>query len=91
MPALAFREDTQLTKLPPVDVTARFWGPRGAGTAAVVSTLPKLMLVPEPELYLDHLQVAPDTRGAVRVALRVGGELRFRAGAGDFALEHDEE
>ena len=91
MPPLAFRLDTQLTRVPAAPVTTRFWGPRGVRTDAVVSTLPNLTLVPMPELYLDRLQMTPRARGGVRAAVRVGGPLPFRARPGTFVLEPDEE
>jgi hypothetical protein len=88
---VAFPIDTQLTTIPSPPATVRFWSPSGSRTVAHVSTLPGLALVTEPELYLDHLQVAPTARDAVRAAIRVGAPLEFQAGPGDFALDHDEE
>lgn len=91
MPPVALPVDTQVMNMPSPPAIVRFWSPGGARTVAAVSTLPKLTAVPEVELRLDYLRVALPARGAVRAAVRVGEALPFRAGAGDFVLDDDEE
>ncbi len=90
MTALAYREDTQLARVPPAPATARFWGPRGAPSDAVVSTLARLTLVPAREVHVDRLLLTPASQGGVRAVIRVGEALQFRAGPGDFVLEPHE-
>ena len=91
MPPVALPVDTQLTSMPSPPAMVRFWSPGGSRTVTVVSTLPKLAAEPEAELRLEYLRAALPARGAVRAVVRVGDALPFRAGAGDFVLDHDEE
>jgi hypothetical protein len=83
--------DTQLMNVPSPPAMVRFWTPSGSTTVAGVTTLPKLSLVPQPELYMEQLQVSPPTQGGVRAQVRLGAPLQFQAGSGDFILDHDEE
>ncbi|MBI2388482.1 MAG: hypothetical protein HYV09_02595 [Deltaproteobacteria bacterium] len=69
----------------------RFWNPSGSTTVAAVTTLPRLSLVTQPELYMERLQVSPATQGSVRAHVRIGAPLQFQAGPGDFILDHDDE
>jgi hypothetical protein len=91
MTLVALPLHTQLTELPTAPAMVRFWSPGGSSTAAVVSTLPRLALVPEPDLYLDQLRLVPSQRGAVRAQVKVGKPLEFSSGPGDFVLDHDDE
>jgi len=91
MPPVALPLHTQLMDVPSPPAMVRFWSPSGSRTVAAVSTLPTLTLVAEPELHLEHLRVTPSARGGVRAEVRVGAAMEFRAGPGDFILDHDEE
>lgn len=91
MPPVALPVDTQLMNVPSPPAMVRFWTPSGSTTVAGVTTLPKLSLVAQPELYMERLQVSPPTQGGVRAQVRLGAPLQFQAGSGDFILDHDEE
>jgi len=91
MPPVALPPSTQLTNLPEPPAMVRFWSPLGSSTVAAVSTLPRLSVTPEVELRVERLRVPPPAKGAVRMAVRVGGPLQFRAAPGAFDLSDDEE
>lgn len=89
--SVALPTNNQVLNVPAPPAMKRFWNPGGSRTVTTVSTLPRLSLVTEPELFFDHLQLEPQQHGAIRAELRVGKALEFRGGSGDFALDHDDE
>lgn len=91
MPPVALPMDTQLTNVPTPPAMVRFWSPGGSSTVRSVSTLTRLTQAPETELYVDRLQMPPARTGGIRAEVRIREALQFRAGPGDFVLDHDEE
>lgn len=94
MAAMTFPLDTQLAQKRVAPTTERFLDRTGARwNMSSVSTLFKTMTRQgeEPELGLEHMQLALSARDEISLEVEVGAPLSFAASPGQFDFEPSEE